>query len=188
MNFKEWFNAHIDVIENFSSSIPLIERAAQMIVHSLQSGGTLFVCGNWWSAADAQHIVAEFTWRYVRERKSLSAVALTVDTSAITAIGNDYWFDRIFSRQIEWLGKKGDILLAISTSWNSQNIVEAVIQAKLQHIQTIGLLGKDGGKLKDLVDCAIVAPSQTTARIQECHILAYHSICEYVDDVFAGGP
>jgi D-sedoheptulose 7-phosphate isomerase len=161
-----------------------IERSGEMIIWAMKSGQTLFICGNGWSASDSQHIAAEFTGRYLKERRSLPAVALTTDSSALTAIGNDYGFERVFSRQLEWLWKPGDILLAISTSGNSKNVILAVEKAKEIGMTTIWLLGRDGGMLRSQVDEAIVVPSQVTARVQEGHILAYHILCEMVDNAF----
>ncbi len=161
-----------------------IDRAIGMVRHSLKSGGKLLLMGNGGSAADAQHIAAELVGRYKKERQSIPALALTVDTSALTAIGNDYGFEEIFSRQIEGLGQKNDVVLAISTSGQSENVIRAVQQAQAMGIQTIGLLGKDGGALKDIVDLALVVPSSETARIQEAHITMGHIICEILDDEF----
>ena len=147
----------------------------------IENGGKILICGNGGSAADAQHIAAEFTWRYKTERKSLPAIALTTDTSALTAIGNDYWFDQVFSRQLEWLWNEWDVLIWISTSWNSENVIKAVEMAKSMWIKTVWLLGKWWWKLKDMMDYALVVPSDNTPRIQECHMTIYHSICELID-------
>ena len=144
-------------------------------------GNKILICGNGGSAADAQHFAAELTGRYLKERRSYPALALTTDTSALTAIGNDYGFDSVFSRQIEGLGKAGDILIAISTSGRSPNILKAVEVAKARGLRTIGLLGRDGGTLKDLVDDAFIVPSEVTARIQEIHEMILHFLCESMD-------
>lgn len=135
----------------------------------------------WRSAANSQHFAAEIVGRFKLERKGLPAIALTTDISILTAIGNDYGFDRIFERQVEALGKEGDVLAGISTSGNSENVIKAANKAKEMGIYTIGLLGKGGGKLKDIVDLALVVPSNDTARIQECHLTIYHVICEEVE-------
>ncbi len=161
-----------------------IDKAIDTVRQSLKNKGKLLLIGNGGSAADAQHIAAELVGRYKNERESLPAIALTVDTSALTAIGNDYGFDEIFSRQIEGLGHKADVLLAISTSGQSENVIRGVQQAQVMGIQTIGLLGKTGGKLKDMVDIPLVIPSSDTARIQEAHITLGHIICEILDDEF----
>jgi D-sedoheptulose 7-phosphate isomerase len=149
-------------------------------------GNKLLICGNGGSAADSQHFAAEVVGRFEKERKGFSAIALTTDTSALTAIGNDYGFDKVFSRQVEALGQKGDILIGISTSGNSNNVIEAVKVAKGLGIFTVGLLGKDGGQLKDLVDKAFIARSNNTARIQEVHITFIHAICRVLDLYLTG--
>jgi D-sedoheptulose 7-phosphate isomerase len=159
-----------------------VVQAAMQIVKSLRDGGKLLCCGNGGSAADAQHLAAEFTGRYLKERRALPALALHANTSSLTAIGNDYGFDLVFARQLEALGKEGDALLAISTSGNSRNVLRAMEVAKSKSIYTIALTGS-GGKMKDLADCAICIPSEETPRIQECHILAGHIICEIAEDL-----
>ena len=141
----------------------------------------LLICGNGGSAADSQHMAAEFVNRFQLERPPLPAMALTTDTSVITSIGNDYAFEDIFSKQVKALGIEGDVLLAISTSGNSQNIVSAVTAARKQGLYTAALLGKDGGKIRKLVDMPLVVACNVTARTQEAHILAEHMICHLVD-------
>jgi D-sedoheptulose 7-phosphate isomerase len=158
-----------------------ILRGSELIITALHNGNTIFLCGNGGSAADAQHIAAEFTGRFVKERAGLPAIALTTDTSALTAIGNDYGYIKVFSRQLEALGKAGDVLIAISTSGNSENILNAIDVAKQKHIIVIGLSGKDGGIMKGVCDYNINVPSSITARIQEMHILIGHMLCELVD-------
>jgi D-sedoheptulose 7-phosphate isomerase len=157
-----------------------------LIGKRLKLGNKLLICGNGGSAADSQHFAAEVVGRFEKERKGFSAIALTTDTSALTAIGNDYGFDKVFSRQVEALGQKGDILIGISTSGNSNNVIEAVKVAKGLGIFTVGLLGKDGGQLKDLVDKAFIVRSNNTARIQEVHITFIHAICRVLDLCLAG--
>jgi D-sedoheptulose 7-phosphate isomerase len=159
-----------------------VVQAAMQIVKSLRDGGKLLCCGNGGSAADAQHLAAEFTGRYLKERRALPALALHANTSSLTAIGNDYGFDLVFARQLEALGKEGDVLLGISTSGNSRNVLRAMEVAKSKSIYTIALTGS-GGKMKDLADCAICIPSEETPRIQECHILTGHIICEIAEDL-----
>ena len=156
-----------------------INITIETIVNSLKSGGKLLVCGNGGSAADAQHIAAEFVGRFVLERPGYPAIALTTDSSNLTAIGNDYSFDDVFSRQVEALGNKGDVLIAISTSGNSKNVVNAIEMAKKRNMKIIGLSGKDGGLMKDLCDICFVFPYKETARIQEQHMMTYHMICEF---------
>jgi D-sedoheptulose 7-phosphate isomerase len=154
---------------------------AEKIALALTSDRKLLLCGNGGSAADAQHIAAEFINRYELERPPLPAIALTTDTSILTSVGNDYSFDEIFSKQVKALGVEGDVLLAISTSGNSANVIEAVKAAKSLGIFTVGLTGCEGGQLTRLVDLSMVVKSNVTARIQETHILVGHIICELVD-------
>src|SRR5215510_11623703 len=159
-----------------------VARAARMIIEAMRAGGKLLIFGNGGSAADAQHIAAELAFRMGREREALPALALTTDTSMLTAIGNDLSFDFIFARQIQAIGRKGDVALAISTSGNSLNVVEAVKQARAMEIGTIGLLGAGGGKVAALVDLPLVVPHNETPRIQEVHIAASHIICQLIED------
>lgn len=154
---------------------------AEKMALAFTSDRKLLLCGNGGSAADAQHIAAEFVNRYTLERPPLPALALTTDTSVITSIGNDYSFDDIFSKQVKALGMEGDIFLAISTSGNSRNLLSAVRVASAQGLYTVGLLGKEGGKLAGLVDLALVVKSDSTPRVQETHILAGHILCHLVD-------
>ena len=158
-----------------------IQRAGNALVDALRSGGKLVFFGNGGSAADAQHLAAEFVGRYVNERAPLAALALTTDTSVLTAIGNDYGFDQVFARQVRALGRPGDAAVAISTTGRSLNVIRAVEAARQGGLTTIALTGADGGELATLVDIAIIIPSPTTARIQECHIAIGHVLCEYVD-------
>lgn len=181
---KEQINEHkktIDLLINDKELLDQIEKSAEVIQKSLSKNGKVILFGNGGSAADAQHIAAEFTGRFEKERQGLPAIALTTDTSALTAIGNDYGFDRIFSRQLEALANNGDICIGISTSGNSKNVQSALIKAKEIGCKTIGLLGRDGGAIRNLVDSAMIVPSNNTARIQEIHILAYHIICHLID-------
>lgn len=169
------------VIENL---IPDIEAASRVAIDTLKKGNKILLCGNGGSAADAQHIAAELTGRYKSERKGLPAIALTTDTSALTAIANDYGFDRVFDRQIEALASKNDLLIGISTSGNSPNIISALETAKDMGCRTVGLSGKAGGKMNNACDLNVVIPSNDTARIQEMHILIGHAIAQAVDDAF----
>ncbi len=155
--------------------------AASAICNCLRAGGKLLIFGNGGSAADAQHIAAEFVGRFVMERQALPAIALTTDSSILTAIGNDYGFERVFARQVEALGRANDIAIGISTSGNSPNVLAGLEQAKKQKLKTIGLAGKDGGALAKSVDIAIVVNSANTARVQECHITIGHLLCELVE-------
>src|SRR5919197_6350717 len=155
----------------------LIQALIECIWESMQQGGKLLICGNGGSAADAQHLAAECVVRLEAERVPLPALALTTDTSLLTAAGNDSGFETIFARQVAGLGRPGDVLLAISTSGNSPNVVRAVEEAHRRGLQTLGLLGKDGGRLKDMVHIALVVPSSNTQRIQEVHITIGHMLC-----------
>lgn len=172
---------HQDVISRLSAQEQNVLDSISIISEALSAGGKLMTCGNGGSAADSQHIASEFTGRFVKDRIPLAAMALSTDSSALTCIANDYSFSEVFSRQVLALGKRGDALLAISTSGNSSNVINAVIAAKEMGIHTIGLLGNDGGKLAQLCDCRIIVPSSVTARIQEVHILLGHTICGGVE-------
>lgn len=158
-----------------------IKLSSEIIVKSLKKDGTIFWCGNGGSAADSQHIAAEFVGRFKKDRKPLRSIALTTDTSVLTCIANDYSFKEIFSRQVDALGRKGDVLVAISTSGKSENIKQALIHAKKKGIKSIGLLGNNGGVCKKNTDIPIIVPSNITARIQEAHILIEHLLCELVE-------
>ena len=159
-----------------------IELTSDLISNSLKNGGTIFWCWNGGSAADSQHLAAEFVGRFKKDREPLKSLALTTDTSILTCISNDYNFDEIFSRQLKALGKSDDVLIAISTSGNSKNIKQALIEAKSLRIKTVGLLGKNGGFCKDYADLPLIVPSETTARIQEMHILIGHLLCELTEN------
>lgn len=172
---------HLQLFQGLSSLSTEIERAAELISDALKSGRKLMLCGNGGSAADSQHIAAEMTGRFSKDRRPLAAVALSTDTSALTCIANDFSFDEIFWRQVVALGARGDCLLAISTSGNSRNVIRAAEAARAAEIHVIGLLGKGGGPLRDLCEVSIVVPSQTTARIQEAHIFIGHSLCALVE-------
>lgn len=156
----------------------VINTAGDLIAATLKNGGTVFACGNGGSASDAQHFVAELTGRYEGDRAGYRAMSLTTDTSALTAIGNDYGFNRVFARQLESVGREGDLVLLISTSGGSPNILETCTQAKKQGIKTLALVGRDGGQLAKQADCAVVVPGQRTSRIQESHIFILHHWCE----------
>ncbi len=163
--------------------LPDISRAAQQLLTTIKNGGKILLCGNGGSAADAQHMAAEMVIRLTstNDRPAIAALALTTDTSILTAGANDYGFEFVFSRQIEALGKREDTLIAISTSGNSSNVIEAVNMAHEKGLYVIGLLGGDGGKLKKLVDLPLVIPSPITARIQECHIMIGHILCDILE-------
>jgi D-sedoheptulose 7-phosphate isomerase len=169
-----------------SSFLESLEATALRVADALRRGHKVMFMGNGGSAADAQHLAAEFTGRYMKDRRALAAMALNVNTSAITAIGNDYSFDMIFARQIEALGLPGDVVIGLSTSGNSRNLVVAMQAARQRDIITIALTGQSGGLLKDEVDICLRIPSMETPRIQECHILAGHILCEIVEHELCG--
>jgi D-sedoheptulose 7-phosphate isomerase len=161
--------------------IATVSRVTEILVDSLRAGNKLILMGNGGSAADAQHIAAEFVGRFAFDRPALPALALSVNTSCVTAIGNDYGFDLVFSRQIEALARRGDVAIGISTSGKSPNVLRAMSAAKKMGLVTVGLTGAIGGPLADVVDYCICAPSTETPRIQECHILIGHIISELVE-------
>lgn len=173
---------HQTMIDQLKAHAEQITQAGQIIATCLQQNGKILFCGNGGSAADCQHIAAELVVRYEQHRKALAAIALTTDTSILTAHSNDYDFSSVFARQIEALGRANDVLCAISTSGHSQNIINAAVTAKAQGLTVIALTGGDGGELKHHADLAIIAPSTVTARIQEAHILIGHWWCGYIED------
>jgi D-sedoheptulose 7-phosphate isomerase len=181
MDIIQRIDEHIAVAEQLKTLEKEIAAACVLCSACILRGGKILLAGNGGSAADAQHIAAELTGRFVKERRGLPAIALTTDTSAMTAIANDYGFDRVFARQIEALGNENDVFIGISTSGNSPNIVEAVKVAQEKGLQNLILTGKDGGILRGVGEVQIVVPSDITARIQEMHILIGHLICEYID-------
>jgi len=171
-------------ILNDTHLIDTIERAATVVVTAIKNGNKVIFCGNGGSAADSQHLAAELIGKFYFNRRSLPAVSLTVNTSIITAIGNDFGFDKVFARQLEGIGKAGDVLIGLSTSGNSENVVEAFRLAKELGISTIAFTGESGGILRDLADILINVPSNDTPRIQEVHIMVGHIICELVEKEF----
>ncbi len=186
---RERIQQSIEAKQKLLLDVSLQEQVVQValrIVESLRADGKIFFCGNGGSAADSQHLVAEFTGRFLKERRALPAIALSVNTSSLTAIGNDYGFDLVFARQIEALGREGDVVVGISTSGSSPNVVRAIEAAKAKALWTVALTGASGGKLKDLADCTLRMPSDATPRIQECHILTGHLICEIVEEMMFG--
>lgn len=186
-NVKSIFDASINAKQEANNLLNTpITSAIEKMVSSLQAGNKILSCGNGGSAADAQHFAAELVCRFERERPALAAIALTVDTSALTAISNDYHFDEIFARQIDALSKKGDVLLAISTSGFSPNVVRAIEQAHKQEMSVVALTGRDGGKVAKILnenDIEIRVPSDSTARIQEIHLLTIHCLCDQIDEI-----
>lgn len=185
MKFSEILRQNREAIEK-SFTPPQIERLeeiASVLAHALRGGRKILLCGNGGSAADSQHIAAEFIGRFKRDRRSLPALALTTDSSILTAVGNDYAYDKVFSRQVEGLGEKGDILIALSTSGNSKNVLEAVNAAKTKGMKTVGFTGMKGGSLKSMADYCFQAQSSETPHIQEVHITALHAVSEVVEDL-----
>lgn len=153
-----------------------------VLLQALKAGNKLIFCGNGGSAADSQHIAAEFVSKFRHDRQALPALALTTDTSIMTSVGNDYSFDRVFARQVEALGRPGDVLVGISTSGNSPNVLQAMEMARAMGIVTVGFTGEDGGKLKEVAAICFHVPSQNTARIQEAHITAAHALCGLIEE------
>jgi len=179
------FQSHFETIQKVQDNMEVsLKDASTLIVEVLKNGNKVLICGNGGSAADAQHFAAELTGRYKTERRGLPGIALTTDTSALTAIGNDYGYDRVFDRQTEALANKGDLLIGISTSGNSKNVISALNLAKEMGCSTIGLTGRDGGAMNEVCDINLVVPSDNTPRIQEMHILFIHTMCQIVDDNF----
>ena len=177
------WDEHLLVATALRSLAPAVDRVVAVMARSMAAGGVLLVCGNGGSAADAQHIAAELTGRFFRDRKPLPALALHGNTSSLTAIGNDYGYDEVFAREVGAHGRAGDVLLAISTSGNSRNIVRAIEAAREKRMAVIGLTGESGGKMRDLCDVCLCVPSTSTPRIQECHILIGHTICELLEHI-----
>lgn len=169
---------HAEAVQRVAALAPRLEEAVALIRGTLHAGHRLYACGNGGSAADAQHLAAELTGRFEKERRGYPAVALTTDTSALTSIGNDYGFEQIYARQLEALARAGDVLVAITTSGNSPNVVAAVERARALGVRSIGLLGRDGGVCAGLVDVPLVIDVPRTARIQEAHVLILHLLCE----------
>jgi D-sedoheptulose 7-phosphate isomerase len=177
-NIRQSIEAHCRLI---SECLPAIEASADALVQAYRGGHKAIFFGNGGSAADAQHLAAEFVGRYLLDRQPLPALALNVNSSVITAIGNDYGYEKVFARQLEALAAPGDVTVAISTSGNSESVIEAVHCARRKNLFTIGLTGATGGRLRGLVDVLVAVPSDETPRIQECHILIGHALCDVVE-------
>jgi len=181
--------AHRRVAEEMIAAFPaVLEDVARRILACYRAGGKILVFGNGGSAADAQHFAAELVGRYKRERAALPAIALTTDTSILTAVANDYSYADVFARQVEAHARPGDVVIGISTSGNSENVLRALTVARRIGAMTVVLSGGSGGKLKDLADVSVIAPSSDTPRIQESHITAIHIVCDLVEGEMAGGP
>ncbi len=181
----EELKQHKEVLDQvIATLVPNIEKACELVKETIKNNHKIILAGNGGSAADAQHIAAEFTGRFVKERKALPAIALTTDTSALTAIANDYGYQHVFSRQLQALSQPGDLFIGISTSGNSENIINCLKIAKELNIKTIGLSGRDGGFMNEFCDLNIIIPSTVTANIQEMHILIGHIFCKAADQLF----
>ncbi len=172
--FLTFVQRHLDCFAQLNGMADQIEQIGHQLAKAIGEGRKILICGNGGSASDAQHFAAELIGRFEQERAAWPAIALTTDTSILTAIGNDYGFDKVFARQVQGLGRAGDVLIGISTSGNSENVLRAVHSARSQHLYTVGLLGKKGGKILSQVDQAVVINDHATARIQEAHIFILH--------------
>jgi len=181
---KKEFNAHIKTANLLYDLTDKVASSAQLCIGCLKNGGKILIFGNGGSAADAQHIAAELVGKYKTNRKGLSAIALTTDTSTLTSIGNDFGYMHVFDRQVEALANKGDVLIGISTSGNSENVISALKLATKLNCNTIGLSGQDGGEINNICDISLIAPSDDTPRIQEMHIIIGHTICHLIDQEF----
>ncbi len=179
------WNEHMEVSKALPILAPAVSNAVDMICSSLATGGQLLIAGNGGSAADAQHIAAELTGRFLRERQPLRALALHVNTSALTAIGNDYGYEHVFARELSAHARPGDVFLAITTSGNSRNILRAIEAARNSKAVVIGLTGESGGQMRAACDLCLCVPSKSTARIQEMHITIGHAICELLEERLA---
>ena len=183
MWIRDQFDEHRRVLNEAADRLPeILQKVIDTSDSVLRAGGKILVCGNGGSAADAQHLAAELVCRVLHDRGALPAVALTTDTSALTAIANDYGYDRVFARQVEALARSGDLLMAISTSGNSQNVIEAARQARATGCTVVALTGRSGGKLAEHADLLVAAPSEIVSRIQEIHGLCIHVIAQALED------
>lgn len=182
---KAIWDEHLEVAKTLPQLASAVSAAVDMIHSSLAAGGQLLVAGNGGSAADAQHIAAELTGRFLRERRPFRSIALHANISALTAIGNDYGFEQVFARELSAHARPGDVFLAISTSGNSGNILRAIEAARQSKVTVIGLTGESGGKMRTACDLCLCVPSKTTARVQEMHITIGHAICELVEERLA---
>ena len=179
---KKHISEHRSVLDSINELDESIEKIADLLIHCLKNDGTIFWCGNGGSASDSQHLAGELIGRFNGDRKPLKSIALNADSAVMTCIVNDYGYEHIFSRQVDGLGSRGDVLVGISTSGNSQNVLNAFKIANQKDMITIGLLGKGGGGASNLVDHSVIVPSKSTARIQEMHILIGHILCDLIEE------
>jgi len=179
---KSYLGTHQATIDRLQSELlPHIETSVHTLIDALNSGGKILIMGNGGSAADAQHLAAEFVGRFLLKRRALPAIALTTDTSILTAVSNDYGYDEVFKRQVEALAASGDVIIGISTSGNSANVEKAIQSARDKGCRTIGLLGRDGGRIAAMCDVALTVPAQSTPHIQEAHLVIMHILCDLVE-------
>ena len=184
MTFEQSLEETTSTLKALADIRPAIDQASKLILETLKSGGKLLVAGNGGSAAEAAHFATELTGRYAKNRKALPALALSADGSLLTCIGNDYGFDQVFSRQIEGLAKPGDLVVVLTSSGNSANIIAALNTAKNQGIKSLAFLGRGGGKAKGLATCELIIPGQSGAAAQEAHLFLIHHFCELIDQAF----
>ena len=177
---------HIAAASALAGDHAALKPIAELLAKTVLAGGKILVCGNGGSAADSQHIAAELVGRFKKERRAIAAISLTTDTSILTALANDYGFESVFERQVEALGREGDLLIAISTSGSSPNVLKAAVKARKAGLSVVGFFGKNGGAILPHCDLAFLAPETDTPRVQELHILAAHIICELAEDAVAG--
>ena len=181
------FDEHVAAIRDISDEyVGVIGDIAQTIIDCYKNGGKILLFGNGGSAQDAEHIAAELVGRYVMERRSLPAIALNINTSVLTAIANDYEYHQVFERQVDALVNEGDVVIGLSTSGNAENVIRGILKAKEKNAKTVGLTGKDGGRLKDVVHIHFGVPSNNTPRVQEVHITVGHIICGLVEEALFG--
>jgi D-sedoheptulose 7-phosphate isomerase len=179
---EKHFSEHHELLSRMDSTYDDIKKVSKILIECLKKGKTVFWCGNGGSASDSQHLAGELVGRYVNDRKPLKSISLNADSAVMTCIVNDYGYEHIFSRQVEALGNDGDVLIGISTSGNSLNVLNAFKVANDKNMQTVGFLGKGGGKAASFVKYSIIIPSNTTARVQEMHILIGHILCDLIED------
>jgi len=184
--YRKALDEHLSLFSKLDTLMADLVRAAGYMLETIRNGGKIIICGNGGSAADAQHFAAEMVGRFQLERRPWGAIALTTDTSILTAVGNDYSFEEIFSRQVEALASPRDLFLGISTSGRSANVLKAALCARMKGIKTVGLLGNDGGTIRGSVDSAVIVPYNVTARIQEVHVFVLHVWSEMIESGLAG--